>query len=107
MLKKRGITEVSLYRTYPYNLNLINLTKYIENTLENYGILTSTIYINEYRKVFIIHCTVFLFDTRQYNVLYKVIKYLKPLLILKFNKNIQFNIKLSESIYHDNKLLSS
>ena len=107
MLKKRGISEVSLYRTYPYNLNLINLTKYIENSLLNYGIIVSNIYINEYRKIFIIHFTVFIPDSRQYKVLSKIIKYIKSLLILKFNKNIYFNIKTVESIYHDNKILSS
>jgi hypothetical protein len=107
MIKKLGISESFRFQTYPYNPVLINIIKLVSGILVSYGFILSRIHITEYRKLYILNFVIFLSDTKQYNVLGLILKYLKPLLVLKFKKNVILNIKLAPSIFHDDNLLGS
>ena len=97
----------SVFNTYPFNNKLLGMSKIIEGIFFKYGILVSSIYIHEYPKNYIIHFNIFISHHIQYFILKNIIKLIKSLLVLKYNKNISFNIHISKSIYYDNKFISS
>ena len=97
----------SYYKTYPYNNKLINMNKIIERIFLNYGIIVSSIYISEYRKHLIFHFHLYISHSCQYNIIKNILKLIQSLFVLKYNKNISFDINISKSIYYDDKLISS
>lgn len=107
MSKKLGISLLWFFRTYPYNGSLIHISTIMEGVFEKYGILVSSIYVSEYCKSIMIHFQLFLTHRWQYRVLKNLLPILKALFVLKYNKNIHFDITLCKSILQDDKLISS
>ena len=105
--KKIGISQPWFFNTFPYNPTLLNQQIFITGFLNNYGILASDIYISEHRHLLTYHLTIFLSHKKHYSAIKPILKVLKPLLILKYNKNVCFNIRRSPSLYYDDKLLGS
>lgn len=107
MVKKLGISESWKYYSYKSNYNLYWIDNIIKNTFLCYNIYISNIYIYEYPKLIIIKFNLFVFNKNQYKFINYIISYLKSLLILKYNKNIELNIKFSKNIFNDDKLIGT
>jgi hypothetical protein len=107
MKKKFKISEGDKFQTFPENLNLLNINDIVENTFLRFNILISNLFIYEFPKLIVIKLNIFYNIKSKKRLISPIIKYLKALLILKYNKNIQFNINLCKSIYLDDKILSN
>lgn len=107
MVKKLGISQNTYFYTYKINYNLINICELINNIFLNYNIFVSNIYIYEYPKSIIIKFDIWIHNKKCYMFLNHIINLLKSLLVLKYNKNIEFNIKISKDIFNDDMLLSN
>lgn len=107
MIKKIGIIENYKFYTYKNNYNLININNLIKNILLNYNIYVSNIYMYEYPKSIIIKFDIWIYNKNIYKILTNIINLLKSLLILKYNKNIELNIKISKDIFNDDLLISN
>lgn len=105
--KKIGISQPWFFNTFPYNPTLLNQQNFITAFFNNFGILVSDIYISEYRHLLAYHLTLFLPHKKHYSVIKPILNVLKPLLVIKYKKNICFNIKRSPSLYYDDKILGS
>lgn len=105
--KKIGISQPWFFNTFPYNPTLLKQQTFITAFFNNFGILVSDIYISEYRHLLTYHFTIFLPHKKHYSVIKPILKVLKPLLVIKYKKNICFNIKRSPSLYYDDKILGS
>lgn len=106
MEKKLKISENTYYYTYGKNYNLLLISDIIKNTFLNYNIYISNIYGYEYPKCIIFKFDIWIHNKKCYKFLHYIIKFLKSLLILKYNKNIEFNIKISKNLLNDDKLLT-
>lgn len=93
------------YRTYGINNNIYNIELIIKNILKSYFIYTSEIKIYEYSKLYIIKFKIYIYRLEQYKIIELLKKYIKSLLILKLNKNIEINIEKCNNIYEDNEIL--
>jgi hypothetical protein len=107
MIKKLNISENWKYYTYKNNYNLNHIDNIIKNTFLNYNILISNIYIYEYPKCIIIKFQLWVYNENHYKFINNIISYLKSLLILKYNKNIELNIKFSKDIFNDDLLIGT
>lgn len=107
MEKKLRISENTYFYTYKNNYNLLTISDIIKNTFINYNIYVSNIFIYEYPKSIIIKYNIWIHNKNSYKILNHIINFLKSLLILKYNKNIEFNINISKDIFNDDKLLSN
>lgn len=107
MDKKLSISSQAFFKTYPYNGNLIHMQKIIEGIFINYGILTSSIFISEYPKLIIFQFNILLKIPNQYNIIGPITRFIKSLFVLKYNKNIRFDITISKNIYCEDKYISS
>jgi hypothetical protein len=105
--KKIGISQPWFFNTFPYNPTLLKQQIFITAFFNNFGILVSDIYISEYRHLLSYHLTIFLSHTKHYSVIKPILNVLKSLLVIKYKKNISFNIKRSPSLYYDDKILGS
>jgi len=105
--KKIGISQPWFFNTFPYNPTLLKQQIFITAFFNNFGILVSDIYISEYRHLVAYHLTIFLSHKKHYSVIKPILNVLKPLLVIKYKKNICFNIKRSPSLYYDDKILGS
>ena len=107
MEKKLRISQNSFFYTYKNNFNLITIVDLIKNTFLNYNIYVSNIYVYEYPKSIIIKYNIWIHNKNCYIFLNNIINFLKSLLVLKYNKNIEFNIKISKDIFNDDKLITN
>lgn len=107
MEKKLRISQNSFFYTYKNNFNLITIVDLIKNTFLNYNIYVSNIYVYEYPKSIIIKYNIWIHNKNCYLFLNNIINFLKSLLVLKYNKNIEFNIKMSKDIFNDDKLITN
>lgn len=107
MINKIGISENYKFYTYKNNYNLININKIINNILINYNIYVSNIFIYEYPKSIIIKFDIWIYNKNLYKILNNILNLIKSLLILKYNKNIQFHIKISKDIFNDDLLIAN
>lgn len=107
MEKKLRISQNSFFYTYKNNYNLIRIVDLIKNTFLNYNIYVSNIYVYEYPKSIIIKYNIWIHNKNCYIFLNNIINFLKSLLVLKYNKNIEFNIKISKDIFNDDKLITN
>ena len=107
MEKKLRISQNSFFYTYKNNFNLITIVDLIKNTFLNYNIYVSNIYVYEYPKSIIIKYNIWIHNKNCYIFLNNIINFLKSLLVLKYNKNIEFNIKMSKDIFNDDKLITN
>ena len=95
----------SKYRTYRENKKLYNIEKITRNILKKYKIYASGINIYEYPELYIMKFTIYIGYKKQYKIIKILIKYIRSLLILRYNKNIQMNIKFSDVIYRESEIL--
>ena len=107
MVKKLGISQNWYYYTYKNNYNLIEIEKIVKNTFLNYNIFISNIYMYEYPKLIILKFDLWIYNENHYKLLTNIINYLKSLLVLKYNKNIEFNINFSKDIFNDDQLIGT
>lgn len=107
MEKKLRISQNSFFYTYKNNYNLLRIVYLIKNTFLNYNIYVSNIYVYEYPKSIIIKYNIWIHNKNCYIFLNNIINFLKSLLVLKYNKNIEFNIKMSKDIFNDDKLITN
>lgn len=104
---KIGISQPWIFNTYPYNPALVNQQNDISSLLYDISVLTSQIYISQYKALDIYHFSIF--NSKKYNnkTIALALKVLKPLLVIKYNKNVAFNVKYPPSIYYDHYQLAS
>ena len=95
----------SKYKTYGNNINLYNIEDIIKNILKNYNIYSSTIIIYEYPKAIVVKFSIYIGYKKQYKIIKSIIKYIKSLLVLRYNKNVQLNVNISRDMYKDNEIL--
>lgn len=105
--KKIGISQPWIFDTYPYNPALLNQQKDISSLLYDIGILPSQIYISQHTYLSTYHFSVFNTKKSSQRTLALALKVLKPLLILKYNKNVAFNVKYPPSLYYDHNHIAS
>lgn len=105
--KKIGISQSWIFDTYPYNPSLVNQQKDISSLLYDIGILPSDIYISQHTYLNTYHFSVFNTKKSSKKALPLALKVLKPLLVLKYNKNVTFNVKYPPSLYYDDKHIAS
>jgi hypothetical protein len=104
--KKIGVSQPWFFDTYPYNPSLVNQQKDISSLLHDLNILTSEIYISQHTYSSTYHFSVFKHKKFSQKSLLLALKVLKPLLILKYKKNVTFNIKYTPSLYYDDKQIA-
>jgi hypothetical protein len=107
VVKKLGVGSSWNYYSYKKNLNLIAIDNIVKNTFLNYNIFISSLYIYEYPKLVLIKFELFVYDEDDYTFLNSIINYLKSLLVLKYNKNVELDIKFSRDIFNDDCLIGT
>ncbi len=105
--KKIAISQPWIFDTYPYNPALVNQQKDISSLLYDIGILPSDIHISQHTYLSTYHFSVFNTKKSSKKALALALKVLKPLLILKYKKNVTFNVKYPPSLYYDDKHIAS
>jgi hypothetical protein len=104
------------------------MESFIVGFLKEHCILISDVYVTEYNHAYGVHLTLLSPQVRVksrsgfvskrkankrkfvnafYRGLDKILFALKGLLILRYNKNVTLNVKVSRSYYYDDKLMSS
>lgn len=104
-MKNIGISQPWLFNSY--NPSLINQQNDISSLFYDISMLTSQIYISQYKHLYIYHFTIFINQNYNTKNIALALKLLKSLLILKYNKNVIFNVKYPASIYHDHYQIAS
>ena len=107
MLKKKYISQNPYIYSTNINYNILEMNKLIKHTFNNYNIFVSNIYSYEYPLCFIFKFDIFIHNPKAYKIIKYVIKLLKSIFILKYNKNVEFHINLSKNIFNDDLLLAS
>jgi hypothetical protein len=105
--KKIGISQPWIFDTYPYNPALLNQQKDISSLFYDIGIIPSEIHISQHKYLSTYHLSVFITKKSSLNAFLLALKVLKPLLVLKYNKNVTFNIKYPPSLYYDHNHIAS
>jgi hypothetical protein len=105
--KKIHVSQDSFFDTYPHNPSLLNQQQFIKAVFINYGIIPSQIYIAEHTHLYTIQFKLFYFKPGQHKLIKPLLNFIRPLLVIKYNKNVVFNIKLSPHLYADDTQLAT
>lgn len=93
------------YKTKKFSIELLHIEDMVKNILKSYNIVSSSVYIYEYPLAYILKLTIFINNKIQYIILKKCIKLIKSILVLKYNKNIEIDIKVIKNMYEDLDIL--
>lgn len=100
---KFGHSQPWLFTTFPWNIKFQPISELIKNTLFEFGIYCSRVYISNYPKLIVVHL-VYFSPTIKIDI---VKDYLNSLLVLLLNKNIYLNIKRTHRLLNDDHYIST
>lgn len=95
------------YQTHNPNIRLISIEEDVKNILKSHNIYTSSILMYEYPQLLVLRMNIFIKRKYQYRELKLLIKLIKSLITLKYNKNVKIGLKLIDNYESDNEILLS
>lgn len=79
----------------------------VRNTFMNFNVYVSQMFIYEYPKCVIIKFNLWVYKSEHFKIVKHILDYLRSLLVLRYNKNVEFEVKFSRNIFSDELLLGT